>query len=86
MKVTMQDVFDSVKKVTFTLLPDERTTICQLTLTNGYTVTGQSSVVDTAEFNKAMGEKIAYEDALGKVWPLLGYALTQQRFTASQQT
>jgi len=79
MKVTQQQVMDAVKKSTYTILPDGRTTVCQLTLTNGYTVIGTSSCVDPAEFNKAEGEKWAWNDALEEVWPVLGYDLMSAR-------
>ena len=78
MKVTQQQVFDAVKKTTYTILPDGITTICQITLTNGYTVHGESACADPAEFSKAEGEKWAWEAALRKVWPLLGYALKEK--------
>jgi len=86
MKVTQQDVFDAIKGTTYTILPDGITTICQLTLTNGYTVIGKSACADPAEFNAAEGEKWAWQDALDNVWPLLGYALKERLFTSSQQS
>ena len=34
-KVTLNDILDKVKGATYTLLPNGRTTICQLMLENG---------------------------------------------------
>ena len=55
-------------------------TIAIVTLENGYTVTGQSACADPANYDKALGEKIAYDDAVKKVWPLEGYLLRQRLF------
>lgn len=46
---------------------------CVLTLLNGYTVTGESGCIDPTIFNQETGEKIAYENAFGKLWVILGY-------------
>lgn len=78
MKVTQQNVMDEVQKSTYTILPDGITTICQITMKNGYTVIGKSACADPTEFNAAEGEKWAWQDALRQVWPLLGYALRER--------
>lgn len=54
-------------------------TICVLTLRNGTRVTGESACVYPENFDQAMGEKIAYDKAEGKVWALEGYLLAQHR-------
>lgn len=50
-------------------------TICVLTLRNGYTVLGKSACASSANFSREIGEKVAREDAIRQVWPLLGYEL-----------
>jgi len=80
--VTMQGILDKIKKATYTLLPDGRTTVCQLTLENGFTVNGISACVSAATYNQHLGEKYAYEDALSKVWPFEGYLLAEKLFRA----
>jgi len=50
-------------------------TFCVLILRNGFTVTGESACVDPASFNAAIGRKVARQNAIAKVWPLMGYAL-----------
>lgn len=79
--VTMQGILDKVKSATYTLLPNKRTTICQLTLENGFTVEGKSACVHIDNYNQALGEKYAYEDALNKIWAFEGYLLAEQLFT-----
>lgn len=82
--VGLNDIQAKVKKTTYTLLPDGRTTICQLHMENGYTINGQAACVDPANYNQAIGEKFAYEDAINKAWPLEGYLLAEEIFQRSQ--
>jgi hypothetical protein len=52
-----------------------KTTICCLTLKNGFEIIGQSACVDPKNFNKELGEKYSYEQAFNKLWELEGYKL-----------
>lgn len=79
--VTIADIQDAIVKETYTVLPDGRTTICQLTLKNGYTVFGESACVCIENFDAEKGNKYSRERAVDKVWPLLGYDL-QNKVTA----
>lgn len=74
--VTKEDVEKAIVGETYTVLPDGRTTICQLTMTNGFTVDGKSACVSIEIFNKALGEKYSREQAVEKVWSYLGYDLS----------
>lgn len=75
--VTMQGILDKIQGATYTLLPNGRTTICQLTMANGFTIEGTSACVSAARYNQALGEKYAYEDALNNVWKFEGYLLAE---------
>lgn len=50
-------------------------TFCVLVLQNGFTVTGQSACASPENFDAEIGQRIAREDAVRQVWPLLGYGL-----------
>jgi hypothetical protein len=52
-------------------------TVCCLTLQNGFTVTGESACASPENFNAEIGQKIARENARGKIWALEGYLLKQ---------
>lgn len=78
--VSLNDIHKKTKKAEYIVLPDGRTTICMLTLENGFTVRGESACVSIQNFNKALGEKYAYEDAINKCWPLEGYLLAEEIF------
>lgn len=53
-------------------------TICVLTLRNGFTVTGESACVSPENFDAELGHKIARQNAIDKIWPLMGYELKQR--------
>ena len=55
--------------------PLEVLTFCVLLLKNGYTVTGESACVSLANFDAEIGRKVARQNAIDKMWPLMGYAL-----------
>lgn len=55
-------------------------TFCVLTLVNDCVVTGQSNVIDPANYDKAMGEKAAFDNALDKIWEMEGYALKRDLY------
>ena len=57
--------FDSLKLLTF----------CVLVLRNGFTVTGESACASPENFDAELGRKIARQNAVAKVWPLMGYEL-----------
>lgn len=74
-KVTKEMVEEQVVDKTFTLLPSGKKMICELTLKNGFTVTGEAGVVDKENFVQEIGERLSYQRALDNVWPLLGYEI-----------
>lgn len=50
-------------------------TFCVLVLKNGFTVTGESACASPENFDAEIGRNIARQNALAKVWPLMGYEL-----------
>jgi hypothetical protein len=50
-------------------------TFCVLELRNGFTVTGESACASPENFDAAIGRRIARENAVQKIWPLLGFRL-----------
>lgn len=57
-------------------------TICVVTLRNGFTIIGKSAPASPANFDAALGAKLAYEDAVRQIWPLMGYALRDRLYDA----
>lgn len=50
-------------------------TFCVLVLKNGFTVSGESACASPENFNAHIGRRIARENAVQKMWPLMGYVL-----------
>lgn len=50
-------------------------TFCVLVLQNGFTVTGESACASPENFDAEIGKKIARDNAVNKIWPLMGYEL-----------
>ena len=65
--MAMQDA-DALKLLTF----------CVLVLRNGFTVTGESACASPENFDAEVGRKIARQNAVSRIWPLMGYELRSQ--------
>ncbi len=50
-------------------------TFCVIVLRNGFTVTGESACASPENFDAEIGRKIARQNAVQKIWPLMGYEL-----------
>ena len=50
-------------------------TFCVLVLRNGFTVTGESACASPENFDADIGRNIARQNAVQKIWPLMGYEL-----------
>lgn len=85
-RVTLDDIKNAIAGEYFTTAdkafdgcpimdPMKTLTICVLVLKNGFTVLGSSAPASPGNFDAAMGQKIAKEDAMQQVWPLMGFAL-----------
>ncbi len=64
---------NTIQKIAAETLP--LLTFCVLVLRNGFTVTGESACASPENFSAEIGRRVARENAIAKVWPLLGYAL-----------
>lgn len=78
-RVTVTDMMTKVREAVYHKMPNGTTTFCELRMYNGYTVWGKSACVDPSQYNQALGEKYAFEDAVNQLWPLEGYLLAERR-------
>lgn len=83
-RVTPAMVDAAIRIAEYTVLQDGRSTICLLTLDNGFTVRGESSCVSQSNFDARFGQVAAYEDALRKVWAFLAFRLADQLQVAAK--
>lgn len=56
-------------------IPLSLLTFCVLVPKNGFTVTGESACASPENFDAELGRKIARQNAVEKIWPLMGYEL-----------
>lgn len=75
-RVTLQDLEDQIEVVDY-INPEiaPQMTIAVMKMKNGYVVLGQTAPADPENFNADLGKKFAREDAVRKVWPLLGFTM-----------
>jgi hypothetical protein len=77
-RLTPDDINKKIKDITYTIMPSGKCTICELTLSNGFTVRGESAVVSVDNFDKDIGESVSYGKARNKIWELEGYLLQEK--------
>lgn len=53
-------------------------TLAFVRLVNGFVVTGESACADPANYDEALGQKFALENAKRKIWALEGYLLCEK--------
>ena len=66
--------------------PLELLTFCVLVLKNGFTVTGESACASPENFDAKIGRNIARQNAVQKIWPLMGYELRSKLSQLNTQT
>lgn len=75
-------IFDSRTRRNGPLDPDVASlavlTICIVVTCNGFTLIGKSAPASAENFDAELGRKLAYEDAVRQLWPLMGYALREK--------
>lgn len=59
-------------------------TFCVLVLKNGFTVTGESACASPENFDAGVGRDVARQNAVNKIWPLLGYQLKENLYNLAQ--
>lgn len=76
-KITKEFLESQIVDVKYTLI-GETLTHCAITVKNGFVFTGESACVNPANFDKEIGEKMAYENAFNSMWLPYGFWLKQK--------
>lgn len=71
--ITLEHIISIIEKDEY--FNNEKTTVCILTLKNGFEVVGTSGVVDKSNFDEGIGREFAKKKAIEKIWELEGYRL-----------
>jgi hypothetical protein len=77
-RLTPEKIDATIADEAYYVFPGTTLTVCCLTLRNGYTVVGESAAASPANFDEALGRKIARQHARDKIWALAGYALREK--------
>jgi hypothetical protein len=75
----LEAMFESV---TYEIRADGRTTVCEITFKNGFTLRGESSAACVENFRRELGEEKALQDAMDKAWGYAGFMLREDRYRA----
>ena len=73
-KLTKEFLESEVKMVEFNHF-GETNTHCTITTKSGFVFTGESACVDPTNYDEDIGNKIAYDNAFGKMWMPYGFWL-----------
>lgn len=79
-RVTEDLICSKIKNIDFTVMPSGKAVVCEITLENGFTVRGESAVVDKANFILEIGQNIAFSHAVDKIWEVEGYLMQERKY------
>ncbi len=79
-RLTPKRIDSVIKSEQYHVFEGSQTTVCELTLTNGFTVIGMSACASPDNFDDEIGRKVSREDARNKIWQLEGYLLKQKLY------
>lgn len=77
-RVTRESIEARIATTYFHRPPGSTLTVAVIMMVNGFTVTGESACADPANFDQALGERLARENAFNKLWALEGYLLRER--------
>ena len=83
-RLTPEHINGAIESDVYYVFPNTCHTVCCLTLKNGFTVLGESACASPENYDKEIGEKIAYANAREKIWALEGYLLKQKLFVEAE--
>jgi hypothetical protein len=79
-RVTKQALEAMLRSVTYEIRPDGRTTVCEITFHNGFSLRDEASCAHIDSFNEQLGQQYAYERALDRAWAYAGFLLMEDRY------
>lgn len=75
-RVTEDSIKGKIDSVKF--LYDQQTTICLITMQNGFKFIGTSTPADARNYDADVGDRYAYDNAFKQIWTHEGYLLREQ--------
>ena len=83
-RLTPEHIDSVIYSVEYHVFSGTNMTVCCLTLKNGFNVIGESACASPENYDKEIGEKIAFEKARNKIWELEGYLLKNNFYNKAQ--
>ncbi|SRR5260221_8082355 len=77
-RLTSQLIDECIIEEQYYIFPGSTVTVCSLKLRNGFIVVGKSAAASPENFDQAIGQRIARDDARNQIWALEGYLLRQR--------
>lgn len=74
-RLTPADIDAEIVSEMYHVFEGTTTTVCCLTLQNGFNVIGTSAAASLENFDEEIGKKLAKERAREQIWQLAGYEL-----------
>jgi len=82
-RVTRDYIDTRVVSKEFYRWPGSNLIVSRIVLDSGFSTFWESACVDPANFDQAIGGRLAYDQALSKLWLLFGFLLAEKRFTST---
>ena len=79
-RLTPADIDAQIKYCEYWVVPNTTTTVCAMILQNNFVVTAMSAAASMENFDREIGEKVAYANAHNQIWALEGYLLKQKLY------
>ncbi|MEJ7804396.1 MAG: Gp49 family protein [Telluria sp.] len=83
MQVTREAIEARIENIRYARDEGSTTTVCHLTLDNGFEQVGTSACVDPAAFKADYGRKLAYEDAFRHLYTPMAFLLLEAKHQAA---
>lgn len=84
-KVGDDEINSKIKKVKFSRVEDTTTTVCHIILYNGFVVTQTGGCVDPNGYDKKLGERISYKNAIAEVKRLFAFYKREKKYNINQK-
>jgi hypothetical protein len=77
-RLTPENIDAAISSEDYYVFPNTTVTVCALHLRNGFVVIGHSASASAANFDPAIGKRVARERARNEIWALEGYLLRER--------
>lgn len=79
-KLTKEYIESRIATVNYHMVTENRFMICTIHLDNGFIVTGESACNNPKDFSQKIGEEVAYDNAVDKLWSLFSFVQHEREY------